>query len=130
MQKENNVEYPLCFHCGEVCKDSNIHIDDKIFCCNGCKTVYELLEANNLCNYYTIDSSPGINKNNTVKRNFDFLDDELIIARLIDFADDKTTTITFSIPQMHCSSCIWILENLYKISPGIKFSEVNFLKKI
>jgi len=130
VQKENNVEYPLCFHCGEVCKDSNIHIDDKIFCCNGCKTVYELLEANNLCNYYTIDSSPGINKNNTVKRNFDFLDDELIIARLIDFADDKTTTITFSIPQMHCSSCIWILENLYKISPGIKFSEVNFLKKI
>ena len=32
-------------------------------------------------------------------------------------------------PQMHCSSCIWLLENLFKINPAIIHSEVNFLKK-
>ena len=30
---------------------------------------------------------------------------------------------------MHCSSCIWILENLYKLNSGIRESKVNFLKK-
>jgi Cu+-exporting ATPase len=129
VQKEILTDNIICFHCGEICKDASIHIEEKIFCCNGCKTVYEILEENNLCNYYTIESSPGINKRLSATRNFDFLDDETVISRLIDFADSTITTITFSIPQMHCSSCIWILENLYKLNPGIKFSEVNFLKK-
>ena len=30
---------------------------------------------------------------------------------------------------MHCSSCVWILENLYKFDPGVIHSEVNFLNK-
>jgi Cu+-exporting ATPase len=30
---------------------------------------------------------------------------------------------------MHCSSCIWILENLYKLDEGIISSQVNFLQK-
>ncbi|KAB2845802.1 MAG: hypothetical protein F9K45_03215, partial [Melioribacteraceae bacterium] len=48
-----------CYHCGDDCPDNEIKINDKFFCCNGCKTVYEILEANNLCNYYSIDEQPG-----------------------------------------------------------------------
>lgn len=126
MYKEKNL---VCFHCGEICKDDSIRVDEKIFCCNGCKTVYEMLEANNLCNYYSIDSAPGINRKLDIKRNFDFLEDDDVIKKLIDFSSEEITQATFYIPQMHCSSCIWILENLYKLNSGVKFSEVNFLKK-
>ncbi|MBK7105303.1 MAG: heavy metal translocating P-type ATPase metal-binding domain-containing protein [Ignavibacteriae bacterium] len=124
------TEKLICFHCGEECNDDEIKINDKIFCCNGCKTVYELLDANDLCTYYSIDENPGQNKKNDIKKNFDFLDDEDLKEKLIDFTDGKITTITFSIPQVHCSSCIWILENLYKMDSGIIHSEANFLKKI
>ncbi|MFZ1289699.1 MAG: heavy metal translocating P-type ATPase metal-binding domain-containing protein [Melioribacteraceae bacterium] len=120
----------ICFHCGEECNDDEIKIGEKIFCCNGCKTVYELLDANDLCTYYTIDENPGLNKKSEIKKNFDFLDDSDLKEKLIDFTDGKITTITFSIPQVHCSSCIWILENLYKMDSGIIHSEANFLKKI
>lgn len=126
IEEKNNL---VCFHCGEVCKDDTIRIEDKLFCCNGCKTVYEMLDANNLCNYYSIASAPGISKKSDIKRNFDFLNDEDIIKKLVDFSSDEITGITFYIPQMHCSSCIWILENLYKLNSGVKFSEVNFLQK-
>jgi len=119
----------ICYHCGEECPDDNIRIGDKLFCCNGCKTVYELLEANDLCNYYSIDSNPGVNKKNEIKKNFDFLDDPELKEKLIDFTDGKISTVTFSVPQMHCSSCIWILENLYKMDEGIIHSEADFLKK-
>ena len=119
----------ICFHCGEECPDDLIKIDDKVFCCNGCKTVYELLHGNNLCEYYSIDHNPGITRKNYIKRNYDFLNDLDLKQKLIDFTDGNRTKITFDILQMHCSSCIWILENLHNLNPGIKSSKVNFLQK-
>ncbi len=118
-----------CYHCGLECPNEQIKINDKFFCCNGCKTVYEMLNENDLCNYYAIDETPGISKKDSIKRNFDFLEDPELIQKLIEFSDGKTTAITFDIPQMHCSSCVWILENLYKFDSGVRHSEVNFLKK-
>lgn len=130
VQEININEKLICYHCGEECSNDEIKIGDKLFCCNGCKTVYELLDANDLCTYYNIDENPGLSKKNEIKKNFDFLDDSDLKEKLIDFTDGKTTTVTFSIPQVHCSSCIWILENLYKMDNGIIHSEANFLKKI
>ncbi len=133
MRKEEKIQVAdklICYHCGEECSDNNIAIGEKLFCCNGCKTVYELLDANDLCTYYNLDESPGLTKRNDLKKNFDFLDDKELIEKLIDFTDGKITSITFSLPQVHCSSCIWILENLYKMDEGIIHSEANFLKKI
>lgn len=118
-----------CYHCGNECKNETIKINDKVFCCNGCKTVYEILEANDLCTYYNLDDQPGITKDSSTVRNFDFLDDPDLKNRLLDFTDGNNTSLTFHIPQMHCSSCIWILENLYKLNEGIRESKVNFLKK-
>lgn len=133
MRKDEKIgvaEKLICYHCGEECNDKEINIGDKLFCCNGCKTVYEILDTNNLCTYYNIDENPGLSKRDEIKKNFDFLEDNELIERLIDFTDGKITTVTFSIPQTHCSSCIWILENLYKLDEGIISSEANFLKKI
>ncbi len=119
-----------CYHCGEDCDTADIYIGDKVFCCNGCKTVYEILNQNNLCEYYDLDKNPGTTQTKDIKRNYDFLDDSELIEELIDFTDGKITKVTFSIPQMHCSSCIWILENLYKLNSAVKYSKADFLKKI
>ncbi len=62
-------------------------------------------------------------------RKFDYLDDTDTIQKLIDFKNETISSVTFYIPQMHCSSCIWLLENLYKLNPGVSQSNVNFLKK-
>lgn len=133
MRKEENIQVGIeliCYHCGEECSDDSIRIADKLFCCNGCKTVYEILKVNNLCDYYNLDENPGLKKKDDIKKNYDFLDDLDLKERLINFTDGKITAITFSIPQTHCSSCIWILENLYQMDEGIIRSEANFLKKI
>ncbi len=127
--KEKTSTKTICYHCSEECSDNSIRINDKIFCCNGCKTVYELLDQNNLCTYYSIEQSPGNTRKYHTKRNYDFLEDEDLKQKLIEFSDGKKTNVTFNIPQMHCSSCIWILENLYKLDNGIISSRVNFLQK-
>lgn len=119
----------LCYHCGLECKDNSVQIEDKSFCCNGCKTVYEIFNENDLCNYYDLNSSPGESRKDEIKRNFDFLDDPDLKAKLLDFTDGKISKITFNIPKIHCSSCIWILEQLYKFDSGILHSRVDFLRK-
>lgn len=118
-----------CFHCGEDCPDDGIRLEDKAFCCHGCKTVYEILNANDLCKYYQLDENAGISLKARKKQQYAYLDDPEIVEALIDFTDGKATKVTFSLPQIHCASCIWLLENLYKLNDGILSSTVNFLKK-
>lgn len=124
-----DVENKKCSHCGETCPDDSYVIGSKFFCCAGCKTVYELLNEKNLSNYYTIMDTPGVSFKEIRSKRFDFLDDEEVIENLIDFRNDELTVVSFFIPQIHCSSCIWLLENLYKLNPGVNTSKVNFLKK-
>lgn len=45
------------------------------------------------------------------------------------FQSDQQTNITFSLPQMHCSSCIYLLENLHRIDKAIITSKTNFQRK-
>lgn len=129
LDKKTDVVKSRCYHCGDECPDDTVKIVEKIFCCNGCKTVYELLDGSNLCDYYSIDQNPGVTRKHYIKRNYEFLDDPDLKKKLIDFTDGKRTRVTFEIPQMHCSSCIWILENLYKLKAGVASSKVNFLQK-
>jgi Cu+-exporting ATPase len=118
-----------CYHCGEPCPDDRILIEDKYFCCQGCKTVYEILNSSGMCQYYDLDENPGISLKGKSNENLAYLDEPDIVERLLDFTDGENSRITFFIPQMHCSSCIWLLENLYKLNDGILASKVNFLKK-
>ncbi|MCK5781111.1 MAG: heavy metal translocating P-type ATPase metal-binding domain-containing protein [Flavobacteriales bacterium] len=118
-----------CYHCGADCPDDSINIGDKIFCCNGCKTVYEILNENEMCSYYNIEDMPGITPKGKFKGRFDFLSNEEISNSLLDFSDDGVSIVSFFTPSMHCSSCIWLLENLNKLNPSIISSQVNFPKK-
>jgi len=124
-------EISSCFHCGEECKEEVLYFDGKEFCCTGCKLVYEVLNENDLCNYYDIAENPGLSQKAVSSRDnrFDYLDDKDIIQKMVDFQNGEETHITFSIPLIHCASCIWLLENLHKLNPGIISGRVDFLKK-
>ena len=118
-----------CFHCGlDIVKKDEIIFDEKLFCCNGCKTVYEIFSLNGLTDYYNFETAPGATPQD-IKGKYDFLDNEVIVNRLLDFQEDNTHIITLYIPHIHCSSCIWILENLNRLQPGISSSQVNFPDK-
>lgn len=129
MKKEVKNE-TICYHCGEHCDDETIHIEHKHFCCQGCKTVYDILNKVELCDYYTISQNPGLSQKTQIRKDkFAFLDDEHLQLKLIHFKDEEQSHVTLYLPQMHCSSCIWLLEHLNKLDGNIIRSQVNFLKK-
>jgi Cu+-exporting ATPase len=119
-----------CYHCGEDCPPKPGVSDDKNFCCEGCKMVYNILNKNGLCDYYSISQNRGSSQKIKVRADkFAFLDDEKISASLINYKDAHQTFVTFYVPQIHCSSCLWLLENLHTINKNIISSKVNFTKK-
>jgi Cu+-exporting ATPase len=117
-----------CYHCGDLCERNVIFYDEKYFCCIGCKTVFDIFSTNGLSYYYDIESAAGSTPK-VVERKYDFLDNPDIIERLSEFNDGKIQVVNLHIPHIHCSSCIWILENLNKLNPYITNSQVDFPKK-
>lgn len=118
-----------CFHCGlTIPKNEVINFDEKKFCCTGCKTVYEIFSLNDLTCYYDFEKSPGATPQD-IKGKYDFLDNEVIISKVLEFQEGYTSIVSLNIPHIHCSSCIWLLENLNRLQPGISMSQVNFPEK-
>ena len=127
--KDNNIKAEVrCYHCGNDCEDEHIELGEKVFCCAGCREVYSILSQSGLCNYYAYNQHPGSTRDKPDTR-FDYLKEPSIIRDLVDYADDKFTIVTFYIPAIHCSSCIWLLEHLNKLNPAIYYSRVDFLRK-
>ena len=124
----NSVRMDVCYHCGNDCEDIILKIDEKFFCCNGCKTVFEILHQSELNCYYDFEKTPGTIPND-IKEKYAYLENKDIISKLTNFSDDTTSVVQLYIPTIHCSSCIWILENLNKLHAGIVTSSVNFPDK-
>lgn len=124
------AQQTTCYHCGENCTNNTIKIEEKHFCCDGCKSVYEILNQTGMCDYYNMQASPGATQKQKVRENkFAFLNDSEIANQLISFKNTTETHITFYLPHIHCSSCMWLLENLHKLQPNILSSKVNFARK-
>lgn len=127
MQKPNTEE--LCYHCGEACEDLVIRRHEHTFCCDGCVMVFELLDENNLCTYYDIENSPGIQMKKVGKQKYAYLDLEEVVEGLLEFNDGGIAKVKLFIPSIHCSSCIWLLEKLNRLNEGVVSSQVHFVKK-
>ncbi|WHT71898.1 heavy metal translocating P-type ATPase metal-binding domain-containing protein [Myroides odoratimimus] len=118
-----------CYHCGnEVTTFNRIDFDDKEFCCNGCKTVYEIFSENDLSCYYDMEATPGATPEEANGK-YDFLEKTEIINKLLEFNEGATNIVSLYIPHIHCSSCIWILENLHRLNDGVIRVLVNFPEK-
>ncbi|MFZ4548001.1 MAG: heavy metal translocating P-type ATPase [Bacteroidales bacterium] len=120
-----------CIHCGQDCGKNPIIWNEKPFCCNGCSMVYQILADKKLDRYYEMMPTPGIRieQENTSGTRYAYLDAEEIKLKLLDFSDGGIARINLFIPAIHCSSCIWLLENLNSLHKGIMHSHVNFVRK-
>lgn len=116
-----------CYHCGDACMGQAIQFDEKNFCCEGCKTVYGILNQSDLCDYYSLNAAPGTSQRKRYRKDkFAFLELPEVQQKLIQFQDGEQAHLMLYLPQMHCSSCLWLLENIHHLNAGVVSSQVNF----
>ncbi len=110
-----------CTHCQLPISGGSHHQSSHgEYCCYGCMMVDELLKGENRF----ID--PAIFHN----KKFDYLQNDKIQKDLLSFEEGAIAKIEIHLPQIHCSSCIYLLENLQEIAKGILDVKVNFGQKI
>lgn len=118
-----------CFHCGDEIIGKVIKQDDKVFCCTGCRSVYNLLRDNDLGTFYDLEKEPGQKPKEANPHIYAFLDVESIRRKYIKYEDEETSMVTLFLPHIHCSSCIYLLENLEKLNDGVISCQVQFAQK-
>lgn len=118
----------VCAHCGDTCTEDILFYRDEAFCCEGCRTIFELFTENGLGDYYRLNNAPGISPLRNTEQ-FAYLDNPELVDRLVDYRDDEHLRVTLEVPSIHCSSCIWLLEHLHVLDKGVRYGQVNFGKR-
>ena len=118
-----------CDHCGEPCPGNAFALNGRNFCCLGCQTVFSLLHENGLGQFYSLDANPGRRVTAVGNGKWAFLDDPAVSEKLFDFADQTQVRVTLHLPAIHCIACVWLLENLFKLHPGVGRTLVNFSRR-
>lgn len=123
-----------CTHCGLDVPTGLIRQNSSVqFCCNGCQTAYQLITSGGLEGYYDMagsDAAPGILGSRPASVDAD------ADAELAEF--DETVALSLCRPctvgqrrheliveNIHCGACVWLLERLPRLAPGVLESRVN-----
>jgi Cu2+-exporting ATPase len=126
--KHLSLNSGLCFHCGLPVRKgfkSKIAREEKEFCCSGCKIACELIYSVNAGSYYKnrIGFSEAPVKNE--KKPYPY-NSELFRKQYLQSNNGTITEVTLHLENLHCPSCIWVIEKVLGNLPGIKTLSVNF----
>ncbi|SEQ27533.1 heavy metal translocating P-type ATPase [Neolewinella agarilytica] len=118
-----------CAHCGDPCPPATVPVGNLSFCCQGCQSVYEILQANNLGDFYLLDKDAGRAQRGQTARDYSWLDLDKLAGRFIRYQDDRQCHVEMELPAIHCASCVWLLERLPQLEGGIRSVKIDVTRK-
>ena len=116
-----------CAHCrGEFEREELIERGGKLFCCEGCAGVYEILNASGLNEFYErlgkTTLNPAISAKNAAQKS-----QEDLAAIYQNYAKNENgfNKISLIIEGIHCSACVWLNEKVLFAQKGILEVNIN-----
>ena len=103
----------VCSHCALPCPPA------ESFCCPGCRAAHELITTCGLGDYYRLregDTAPPTPRP----------DDGEDLALSAQVRPDGLHQATVHITGLHCAACVWILERLPHLDPGVRQAQIWF----
>lgn len=131
--KDQKAESFSCLHCDEAVIHDYPNAQGEHFCCPGCRTVYSILQDNNLTEYYSLRKSSGAVglslKGENLNINYSYLDDKDYIEEN-SYEEDGSRFIRFYIEGIHCLACLWLLEKIPEFVEGVTSARLDIGKSI
>lgn len=130
--EENIIQNLKCKHC----YDNVItpFYDDKgtAFCCQGCRSVYEILHSNGLENFYSIQERTG-DYTKAVKNishsKFSYLNTSDFLKKY-SYSKNNRSIMTFYLEGVHCLACLWLIEKLPELVSNVERATLNLGKSL
>lgn len=120
-----------CSHCQNSYPHSLLkHIqsngEDLYFCCNGCESVYFLLQSYGIESFYQkLQNQTLTPPKRTNSLPLEYYDSEAFTQKYIK-EKQEISEITLLIHHIHCSACIWLNEVMIGKLEGIKEISINY----
>jgi Cu2+-exporting ATPase len=111
-----------CIHCG---LDLGPAHDPALgpFCCQGCRTVYQLINDEGLDRFY--DLRPGAITPPPDLRPDNLAWLELMLADPANATGDGLVRLQLDLQGVHCAACVWLLEQLFARRPAGRSLVIN-----
>ena len=127
-----------CTHCDETAAFFYYGEDDaqkaRPFCCQGCLTVYNLINAKGLGEYYSIKSDSASFKRRSqvaIKPSqYSFLDDQDFLKEYSYKNTHQENTMEFYLEGIHCLACLWLIEKLPEYLPSVVTSKLDIERSV
>lgn len=120
--REGAGERVLCDHCGLPVPKGLVdaHAEHQ-FCCNGCATVFGILNRSGLEGYYGVRDAVDApsRKPSTTGGAYDEFDDPSFARTWVREAGDGSCSTELLVEGMHCAACVWLIERLPRVAPGV-----------
>jgi len=135
LNRSNHVdrEPVACAHCRKPVYSSATDPGISVFCCTGCETVYQLLQSTGLTAYYDLrDRAGGETKrvSETIP-DLRYLDDPTFREKFEKQLDGlKRPEMDFFVEGVHCAACIWLIEKLPDLVPGVESCRLDFGRSV
>ncbi len=100
------------------------------FCCAGCRSVYEIVQAAGLSSYYAQPELKLRPVRPAGKRKYQELDDADFQR---DHCHDEPTglrSVELLLEGVHCSACVWLVERVGRVVPGVTSSRLDLSRNV
>lgn len=122
-----------CAHCGLPVPKGRIDPEvEHQFCCGGCEAVYAVIHKLGLASYYRVRQKQDIEGQpaKTTGAGYLAFDHPEFIERCCEDRADNLRTTSFYLEGVHCAACLWLVEKLPTIVPGVTESRLNMGKSL
>ncbi|MDR2104812.1 MAG: heavy metal translocating P-type ATPase metal-binding domain-containing protein, partial [Deferribacteraceae bacterium] len=103
----------VCRHCGAPSTEE--------FCCDGCRTAWEMIHSLGLASYY--ERKAGVV---TAKVDPNVFVIEELFKDCVTENPSGACSVVFFITAVRCAACVWLVENIIKKQAGVLSVRVNY----
>lgn len=122
-----------CSHCGAPVPSAlQVAEATEQFCCGGCRQVFALLRECGLERYYEFRSAAEVGPEpaRPTDREYAEFDDAAFVELYCRPGADGTQVVELYLEGVHCSACVWLVEKLPSLLPGVREASLDFLRRV
>ena len=119
-----------CAHCalpvpaGFVEPDANAQ-----FCCAGCRTAYAILHDHGLDQFYGF-AERRTSPVRASGRSYEAFDHEAFQSLYVTTTAESLSRVELFLEGVHCASCVWLVERVPLLLPGVARAELNIARSL
>lgn len=120
-----------CAHCALPVPAGLIRADrQEQFCCGACELGYSIIHAGGMDEFYRLRAASGslgpAARSTRGSRRYGEFDDATFQRLYTTALPDGTARTELLLEGVHCAACVWLLERLPGLCPGVVESRLNF----